>query len=65
MTEPQQKDYEELLEQLRQEEEVCESCADRNMPFDVCENCGTHGNIKDLETLIRDMTANETESEEA
>jgi hypothetical protein len=31
----------------------------------VCENCGTHGNIKDLETLIHDMTANETESEEA
>lgn len=26
MTEPQQKDFEELLEQLEQEEETCESC---------------------------------------
>ena len=27
MTEPQQKDFEELLEQLKQEEETCESCS--------------------------------------
>ena len=55
MTEPQQKDFEELLEQLRQEEEVRESCPDKNAFADKCEDCGTHGNIKDLEGLINSM----------
>ena len=55
MTEPQQKDFEELLEQLKQEEETCESCPDRNAPADRCEGCGTHGNIQDLEQLIESM----------
>ena len=55
MTEPQQKDFEELLEQLRQEEEVCESCPNKNTFADKCEGCGTHGNIQDLEQLIASM----------
>ncbi len=55
MTEPQQKDFEELLEQLKQEEEICESCSDRNAPADRCEGCSTHGNIRDLEQLIASM----------
>lgn len=55
MTEPQQKDFEELLEQLKQEEETCESCPDRNAPADRCEGCSTHGNIQDLEQLIENM----------
>lgn len=55
MTEPQQKDFEELLEQLEQEEETCESCPDRNAPADGCEECGTHGNIRDLKQLISSM----------
>lgn len=59
MTEPQQKDFEELLEQLKQEEETCESCPDRNAPADRCEGCGTHGNIQDLEQLIESMKEGE------
>ena len=59
MTEPQQKDFEELLEQLEQEEETCESCPDRNAPADRCEGCGTHGNIQDLEQLIESMKEGE------
>lgn len=55
MTEPQQKDFEELLEQLEQEEETCKSCPDRNAPADRCEGCGTHGNIRDLKQLISNM----------
>lgn len=55
MTEPQQKDFEELLEQLQQEEEVCESCPNKNTFADKCEGCGTHGNIQDLEQLIASM----------
>lgn len=55
MTELQQKDFEELLEQLKQEEETCESCTDRNAPAGRCEGCGTHGNIQDLEQLIASM----------
>ena len=51
----QPKDFEELLEQLKQEEETCESCPDRNAPADRCEGCGTHGNIRDLEQLIASM----------
>lgn len=52
MTETQQKDYEELLEQLRQEEECCESCRYKNAFADMCEGCGTHGNIQDIERLL-------------
>ena len=59
MTEPQQKDFEELLEQLKQEEETCKSCPDRNTPVDRCEGCGTHGNIRDLEQLIESMKEGE------
>lgn len=59
MTEPQQKDFEDLLEQLEQEEETCESCPDRNAPADRCEGCGTHGNIQDLEQLIESMKEGE------
>jgi hypothetical protein len=59
MTEPQQKDFEELLEQLKQEEETCKSCPDRNAPVDRCEGCGTHGNIRDLEQLIESMKEGE------
>ena len=59
MTEPQQKDFEELLEQLEQEEETCESCPDRNAPADRCEGCSTHGNIQDLEQLIESMKEGE------
>lgn len=55
MTETQQKDYEELLEQLRQEEECCESCHDKNAFADMCEGCGTHGNIQDIERLLTDF----------
>lgn len=55
MTETQQKDFEELLERLKQEEEVCEGCLDRNAFADKCEGCGTHGNIQDLERLITNM----------
>ena len=63
MTEPQQKDFEELLEQLKQEEETCESCPDRNAPADRCEGCGTHGNIRDLEQLIARRWENVRKSE--
>lgn len=59
MTEPQQKDLEELLEQLEQEEEVCESCPDKNAFADACEGCGTHGNKRDLERMIHEMTKTE------
>lgn len=55
MTEPQQKGFEELLEQIWQEEEVCESCRDKNAFADKCEGCGTHGNIQDLKRLIASM----------
>lgn len=55
MTESQQKDFEELLEQLKQEEEVCEGCPNRNAFADKCEGCGTHGNIQALEQLITNM----------
>lgn len=53
------KEGEELLEQLKQEEETCESCPDRNAPADRCEGCGTHGNIQDLEQLIESMKEGE------
>lgn len=56
MTETQQKDLEELLEQLRQEEEVCEYCGDKNAFANRCEGCGTYGNIQDLEGLIHSLT---------
>ncbi len=55
MTEPQQKEVDELLEQLQQEEECCEGCPDRFIA-EVCEGCGTHGNIRDLEIMIADLT---------
>lgn len=55
MTESQQKDIEELLEQLKQEEEVCEGCLNRNAFADKCEGCGTHGNIQVFEQLITNM----------
>lgn len=61
MTEPQQKDLEELMEQLQQEEEICEDCPHKNAFADECEGCGTHGNIQDLEILIRSMTDEEME----
>ena len=54
MTDPQQKEVDELLEQLQQEEECCEGCPDRHIA-EVCECCGTHGNIKDLEMMIADI----------
>lgn len=55
MTEPQQKDYEELLQQLQQEEEVCESCPDKNAFADKCEGYSTHGVITDLSMQIMEM----------
>lgn len=55
MTDPQQKDVDELLEQLNQELECCEECPDRQIP-ELCDGCGTHGNIKDLEMMIADIT---------
>lgn len=54
MTEPQWKDLEGLLEQLRQEEEICFGCRDRGVG-EVCECCSVHGNIRDLEMQWRDM----------
>ena len=58
MTELQQKDYEELLEQLRQEETVCETCPHKNefTQSAHCDGCGTHGNIQDIETLLADIS---------
>lgn len=58
MTEPQQKDLDELFEQLQEELECCEDCPDRNTP-ELCEGCGTHGNIQDLEGLIHSLTETE------
>lgn len=55
MTEPQQKDFEELLKQLKQEEEVCEGCPDRNAFADKCEGCGTHANIQELNQIIANI----------
>lgn len=55
MTEPQQKDYEELMEQLMQEESVCGNCRNKEKGTAYCDGCGTHGNILYLETLMADM----------
>lgn len=55
MTDPQQKEVDELIEQLNQELECCERCPDRQIP-ELCDGCGTHGNIKDLEMMIADIT---------
>lgn len=57
MTELMQKDLEELYEQLEQEEKCCESCPNKGLftQSDICEGCGTHGNIADLEHLIRSL----------
>lgn len=60
MTELQQKDFEELHEQLQQEESCCENCGDwRDYGAAACEGCRTHGNIRDIETLIADLEGNE------
>lgn len=58
MTELQQKDYDELLEQLRQEETVCETCPSRNefCKSDICDGCGTHGNIQDIEMQLAELS---------
>ena len=56
MTELQQKDFDELHEQLRQEESCCEHCGDwREYGDAACDGCGTHGNIQDIETLIMNL----------
>lgn len=55
MTELEQKDYEELLQWLQQEEEVCECCPDKNAFADKCEGCSTHGAITDLLNQIMEM----------
>lgn len=55
MTDPQQKEVDELIEQLNQALECCEGCPDRQIP-ELCDGCGTHGNIKDLEMMIADIT---------
>lgn len=55
MTDPQQKEVDELIEQLNQELECCEGCPDRQIP-ELCDCCGTHGIIKDLEMMIEDIT---------
>ena len=54
MTEPMQKDLEELYEQLAQEETCCENCPDVGTA-EICECCATGGNIRSLEQLIHSL----------
>lgn len=49
----------ELLEELRQEEEICESCPDKSAFASRCEHCGTNRCIQDLERMIHSMTETE------
>lgn len=60
MTETQWKNCEMLHEQLRQEEECCEGCPDWGIA-EICECCGTYGNIHDLQ---RELAAELGEYEE-
>lgn len=56
MTEPQQNYYEELLQQLQQEEEICENCGSwKEYGLAGCDGCGTYGNKLDLEAMMRDL----------
>lgn len=52
-----QDDIEELLEDLRQEEAVCEGCEYLHtfMQSDACEACGTNGNIKDIKDRLEEL----------
>lgn len=54
MTEPMQKDLDELYEQLAQEETCCESCRYVGVS-EMCECCATGGNIRSLEQLIHSL----------
>lgn len=51
----QQKDYEELAEQLRQEESCCDDCGNKGKGTDYCEGCGTYGNMQYIERLMADI----------
>lgn len=55
MTEPQQKDYEELLEQLRKEEEICDSCQYRNTFVSHCDGCSTGDMIHSMSIKVLEM----------
>lgn len=56
MTELQQKHYEELMQQLQQEESCCENCGSWKEYGDAgCEGCRTYENKRMLEEMIAEM----------
>ncbi|MBD5402011.1 hypothetical protein HDR58_04305 [bacterium] len=55
MTDQQKKDYEELAEQLRYEESICDSCGNKPRGAVYCDGCGTYGNILYFEMLMADI----------
>jgi hypothetical protein len=56
MTEPQQMRYEELMQQLQQEESYCENCGMwKEYGLAGCEGCGTYGNKRTLEEMMAEM----------
>lgn len=54
MTEPIQKELDELYEQLESEELHCNTCPDKGYA-EACECCSVRGNINDLENMIRSL----------
>ena len=55
MTEEQQKYYEELQEELRQEEEICDSCRHRNEFANHCEGCDVGDMIRDMQFQMQEL----------
>lgn len=50
----------EMLEEIRQEEEACESCPHKyDMSKDWCLGCGTYGNIQTFEQILYGLTETE------
>lgn len=52
----QQREREEILKQLAQEEEICETCGDyKEYGAVVCDGCSVYGNKLDFETTLKGL----------
>lgn len=51
-----QRDREEILKQLAQEEEICETCGRyKEYGIAACDGCSVYGNKLDFETILKGL----------